>query len=102
MLLDLVVLDLSFNLLEGGDGARALKDLPSLEEIYLGHNELGGNVGHFGKSETLRIVDLCTYIVVLAACLFYIIDRRTQCRYIRSFRLLLLLYCTQQLEVLID
>ena len=60
MLLDLVVLNLSFNSLQGGDEARALKDLPSIEEIYLSHNDLDGHVGHFAKSETLRILDLCT------------------------------------------
>ena len=60
MLLDLVVLDLSFNSLVGGDRAIALKDLPSIEEIYLSHNNLTGNIGQLGKSETLRILDLCT------------------------------------------
>lgn len=59
MLLYLKVLNLSFNSLKGEDGARGLKDLPNLEEIYMSHNNLKGNIGRLGKSESLRVVDLC-------------------------------------------
>ena len=78
MLLDLEVLNLSFNSLRGGDGAKALKDLPSLEEVNLSHNLLGGNLGQLGKSQSLRRVDLCTYSIcclilsyTLICCVFY-------------------------------
>ena len=60
MLMTLVVLDLSFNSIVGGDGARGLKDLPRLEEVHLSRNLLGGNIGQLGESDSLRIIDLCT------------------------------------------
>lgn len=59
MLLDLEFIDLSFNKIEGTDGISAFKDLPSLEELHLQYNLLGGNVGQFGNSESLRVIDLC-------------------------------------------
>jgi len=58
MLLDLEFIDLSFNKIEGTDGISAFKDLPSLEELHLQYNLLGGNVGQFGNSESLRVIDL--------------------------------------------
>jgi len=63
MLLYLEVLNFSFNSLKGEDGARALKDLPNLEELYMSHNILEGNIGHLGKSETLRVVDLSSNFI---------------------------------------
>jgi hypothetical protein len=62
MLLELVFLDLSFNSLEGEDDISALKDLGNLEELHLSRNNLEGNVGAFGDSESLRVVDICTWI----------------------------------------
>jgi len=58
MLLDLVFLDLSFNSLEGEDDIDALKDLENLEELHLSRNNLEGNVGAFGDSGSLRVVDI--------------------------------------------
>ena len=59
MLLDLKYLDLSNNALEGDDDLDALKNLPNLEELYLSRNKFQGNVGQFGSSESLRVIDLC-------------------------------------------
>ena len=61
MLVDLTILNLSFNGLEGSDEISVLKDLPSLEEIYLDHNRLVGNVGQFGVSGSLRAIDICEF-----------------------------------------
>jgi len=58
MLMELEILDLSYNELEGSDNIGALKDLPMLEEIQLSHNYLGGNVGQFGVSGSLNILDV--------------------------------------------
>ena len=61
MLMDLTILNLSFNDLEGSDEIGVLKDLPRLEEIYLNRNKLAGNVGQFGVSGSLRIIDICEF-----------------------------------------
>lgn len=66
MLLDLEVINLSSNKLNGSDGAKAMKNLPFLKEIHLSHNFLSGNVGQLGTSESLRIVDLCTFSFILS------------------------------------
>jgi len=58
MLMDLTYLDFSFNGLEGSDEISVLKDLPRLEQIHLSHNNLAGNVGQFGVSGSLRVVDI--------------------------------------------
>ena len=63
MLLDLKYLDLSNNALEGDDDLDALKNLPNLEELYLSRNKFQGNVGQFGSSESLRVIDLCEWLV---------------------------------------
>lgn len=58
MLMDLTFLDFSFNELEGSDEISVLKDLPSLEEIHLSRNNLAGNIGQFGVSGSLRVLDI--------------------------------------------
>lgn len=61
MLIDLVHLNLSFNSIGGSDDIDLINALPNLEEIYLNHNLLEGKIGQFGRSGSLRVIDMCKF-----------------------------------------